>query len=358
MADYRRWVLDHFSGTLCVDELHLGRFTLLLATDPLHDLPVAFALVDRNDQDHMRRFLKNLKTWGFRARGRGHRRLEPLPGAAGRAVARSPPSALRLPRAEGRQQAGPGRGAPAAPGDGPAGQPGPQAEAGRPPRPSAERRGLTNKEKAAFVFKHRCLIVKRRDKMTDQERADLATMLSYLPELKILRDFVDRLGMLFEEGQSEAPAWSRHAALVSNQPFLAVPELAKAIGALRSGEVRQDDRLPEEPGVPSGADEQPCGAGQPQAAVRGEGPVQVAETSDDGAVPGAASGSVLAARAGDSQSFAQRTRCGGGKIEPHPSCPQGIPEQREAIKSVGFKREVSKRPWSYRNPRELQGPWG
>ena len=65
MADHRRWVLDRFSGTLCIDELHLGRTTLLLATDPLQDLPVAFALVASNDQDHMRRFLKNLKTWGL-----------------------------------------------------------------------------------------------------------------------------------------------------------------------------------------------------------------------------------------------------------------------------------------------------
>src|SRR3984893_8930070 len=65
MAAHRRTVLKHFSGTLCVDELHLGRFTLLLATDPISDLPVAFARVDANDQDHMRRFLKNLKNWGF-----------------------------------------------------------------------------------------------------------------------------------------------------------------------------------------------------------------------------------------------------------------------------------------------------
>ena len=35
MAAHRRKVLEHFSGTLCVDELHLGRFTLLLATDPI-----------------------------------------------------------------------------------------------------------------------------------------------------------------------------------------------------------------------------------------------------------------------------------------------------------------------------------
>src|SRR3954451_7925434 len=65
MAEHRRKVLAHFSGTLCIDELHLGRFTLLLATDPLSDLPVAFALVDKDDQDHMRRFLQNLVTWGL-----------------------------------------------------------------------------------------------------------------------------------------------------------------------------------------------------------------------------------------------------------------------------------------------------
>jgi transposase-like protein len=68
MAKYRRMVLGCFSGTLCVDELRLGRHTLLLATDPLRDMPVAFALVDKNDQDHMRRFLKNLTTWGLSPR--------------------------------------------------------------------------------------------------------------------------------------------------------------------------------------------------------------------------------------------------------------------------------------------------
>src|SRR5260370_10093153 len=65
MAAHRRKVLEHFSGTLCVDELHLGRFTLLLATDPLSDLPVAFALVAANDQVHMRRFLKNPRPWAL-----------------------------------------------------------------------------------------------------------------------------------------------------------------------------------------------------------------------------------------------------------------------------------------------------
>jgi hypothetical protein len=37
LAEHRRRVLAPFSGTLCVEELHLGRSTLLLATDPLAD---------------------------------------------------------------------------------------------------------------------------------------------------------------------------------------------------------------------------------------------------------------------------------------------------------------------------------
>jgi hypothetical protein len=55
LAQHRQLVPQRFSGTLCVDELHLGRYTLVLATDPLADLPVGFALVGANDQDHMRR---------------------------------------------------------------------------------------------------------------------------------------------------------------------------------------------------------------------------------------------------------------------------------------------------------------
>jgi hypothetical protein len=64
-AAYRQWTLAHFSGTLCIDEIHLGQQTLLLATDPLADFPVAFALVSANDQDHMGRFLRHLQEHGF-----------------------------------------------------------------------------------------------------------------------------------------------------------------------------------------------------------------------------------------------------------------------------------------------------
>jgi hypothetical protein len=62
---YRQWTLAHFSGTAFVDEIHLGHRALLLATDPVGDFPVAFALVGANDQEHIRLFLGNLRAWGL-----------------------------------------------------------------------------------------------------------------------------------------------------------------------------------------------------------------------------------------------------------------------------------------------------
>ena len=65
LPEHRRRTLERFSGTLCVDELHLGKHVLLLATDPLADEIVGFALVGANDQAHLRRFLLMLKGHGF-----------------------------------------------------------------------------------------------------------------------------------------------------------------------------------------------------------------------------------------------------------------------------------------------------
>jgi hypothetical protein len=56
ISEHRREALKHVSGTLCADDLHLGRFTMLLATDPVSHMPVANAIVATNDQHHMQRF--------------------------------------------------------------------------------------------------------------------------------------------------------------------------------------------------------------------------------------------------------------------------------------------------------------
>jgi transposase-like protein len=99
-------------------------------------------------------------------------------------------------------------------------------------RAAAARRGPTLKEKSAFVFKHRHLIVKRREELTEPEREALWRMLSYLPALVTLRYFADRVYWLFDTPKDYHQACCRRAALVRDATFRSVPELAKALEQL------------------------------------------------------------------------------------------------------------------------------
>jgi hypothetical protein len=235
MSEHRRKVLEQFSGTLCVDELHLGRFTLLLATDPLSDLPVAFALVAANDQDHMLRFLKNLKTWGLMPcvvitddsnlypavlaelwSGAEHQLcvfhiVKNINKFILDAVRRLRTAMSRRGKA-GRQKK--------------------RGRKSKKAKAAAGRRGLTVKEKAHFVFKHRHLIVKRQENLTESERGDLTRMLEYLPELRTLRRFADRIYWLFDTPNDFHQASCRRAVIVRDPAFQAEQELVKAMEQL------------------------------------------------------------------------------------------------------------------------------
>jgi transposase-like protein len=235
MAEHRRKVLKHFSGTLCVDELHLGRFTLLLATDPLADLPVAFALVESNDQDHMRRFLQNLKNGGLNPQVVVTDGSNLYPAVLAELWSDADHqlcvfhvikdinklvlnAVRRLRTAMGRR--------------GQAGRKKKRGRKGAKSKAAAARRGLTVKEKAHFVFQHRHLIVKRRENLTELERGDLTRMLEYLPELAPLRRFADRISWLFDTPKDFHQASCRRAAIVRDPAFQAVPELVKALEQL------------------------------------------------------------------------------------------------------------------------------
>jgi transposase-like protein len=235
MAEHRRKVLDQFSGTLCVDELHLGRFTLLLATDPLSNLPVAFALVATNDQDHMRRFLQNLKNWGLIPRVviTDDSNLYPA------VLAELWPDVehqlcvfhvikninkLILKGVRRMRQAMSRRGK--------AGRKQKRGRKSKKAKAAARRRGLTVKEKANFVFKHRYLIVKRRENMTDSDRDNLRRMLEYLPELSTLRRFADQIYWLFDTPKNYHQAGCRRSVILRDEEFRAVPELVKAMEQL------------------------------------------------------------------------------------------------------------------------------
>ncbi len=235
MTTHRREIWEHFSGTLCVDELHLGRFTLLLATDPLNDLPVAFALVAANDQGHMRRFLKNLRTWGLTPRVVVTDGSNLYPGVREELWPAADyqlgivhvvkdinklilDAVRRLRTAMGRRVK--------------AGRKTKRGRKGAKSKAAAARRGLTVKEKSHFVFKHRYLIVKRRKNLTESERDDLKRMLEYLPELATPRRFADRLYWLFDTPKDYHQARCRRSAVVRDPALRAVPELVKALEQL------------------------------------------------------------------------------------------------------------------------------
>lgn len=232
-AAYRHWTLAHFSGTLCIDEIHLGEHTLLLATDPLADFPVAFALVSANDQAHMGRFLRQLAGHGFAPQAVVTDGSSLYPALltviwplaehqlcvfhVEKDLNQLVLDAVRRIRREMARRGRRGR----------------QRRRGRPKQGSkARRQRQTLKEQAKVVYQRRFLIVKRRDRLTAKEQQDLAQVLQLAPGLRELRAFVDALHQLFERAQTEATAWRRHAALLSNAAYAAVPELAQALAML------------------------------------------------------------------------------------------------------------------------------
>jgi transposase-like protein len=235
MAEHRQQVLERFSGVLCVDELHLGKFTLLLATDPVGDFPVAFALVSANDKDHMERFLRNLKRNGLKPKVVVTDGSTLYPALLAQLWPKAEHQlcvfhvmqdlnklildALRRLRTRLGRQGCKGR----------------RRKRGRPTKAEKRRRakqGQSLKEKSKFVFKHRHLIVKRRENMSEQEKKNLKTMLEYLQALRTLRKFADKLYRLFEPEQSEYQAWCRWQGLQGSAEFKAIPELAKALESL------------------------------------------------------------------------------------------------------------------------------
>jgi Transposase len=242
MAVHRQLVLERFSGTLCVDELHLGRFTLLLATDPISDLPVAFALVSRNDQDHMRRFLKNLATWGMKPTVvvTDGSSLYPAVLANLWPTARHQLCVFhvlkdinklilngvrRLARAMARR-----------------GQSGRKRKRGRPSKAQQAARaaaGPTNKEKAAFVMKHRFLIVKKYDDLTAKQWEDLTRMFEYLPQMRTMWNFAGEVNEVFGHKARVQTLYRRRAVLLGKKEYKEVTELQEAMEMLEKGKFRK-----------------------------------------------------------------------------------------------------------------------
>jgi hypothetical protein len=232
-ASQRRLALKQFSGYLCIDELHLGDYTLLLATDPIADRIVGYRLVKINDQAHMRCFVRTLQYWGFEPKlvVTDGSNLYPAvlaevwPAAKHQLcvfhvlqdITNKVLDALRRLRRQQARRGNSGRRRRSRGGQG-----------GRRPR----RRGPTVKEKAKFVYKHRFLIVKSFEKLTKQESDNLGKMFQYLPELRTLWYFCCEVYQVFSTEQVIRLARRRRTLLLKKASYQEVPELVKAMSLL------------------------------------------------------------------------------------------------------------------------------
>lgn len=233
MPAYRQWTFDNFSGALCVDELHLGHRTLLLATDPLGDFPVAFAVVSANDKEHMRRFLLNLRNHGFApdvvitdgSNLYPNVLAEIWPGARhqlcvfhvlkdinGRVLDALNELRRALARADKRKRR--------------------RGRLSQAQKRARIRHGKSKKEQSHFIWKNRHLLVTRPENLDGKDRHRLSRMFGYLPALRTLRRFVLQVYRLFDPKLNPHQAWCRRAALVKMPAYLANTHLAEALAML------------------------------------------------------------------------------------------------------------------------------
>lgn len=228
---FRKRMLAEFSGVLCIDEIHLGRRVLLLASDPIADNPVACALVSRNDAAHMLRFMQNLSNHGFSPQTVVSDRSPLYPQAIGAVwpdadhqlcvfhviaeVNKLVLDAARQVRRELKpKQIKKGR--------------------GRPNRRQKARARILKAQKAQaeLLFRHRHVLVRKRSKMSSKQLKLLDELTSLSPVLQTLRDFTDDLHKLFSLRRSNDQAWRIWRRMRRSAKYLAVPSLAKALEVL------------------------------------------------------------------------------------------------------------------------------
>ena len=230
-AEFRAKVLSEFSGTLCVDEIHLGHRVVLLASDPVADNPIACALVSSNDAAHMLRFLRNLKNHGFSPKTVITDRSPLYPAT----IAEIWPEAKHqlcvfhvmsevndhvldavreVRRALKPKRIKKGRG-----------------------RPNKRNRARVKKlkeqrEQAERLFRRRHLIVTKQSNIKTEDRATLDELLSLSPSLSTLRKFVDDMHDLFAIRRSKKQAWKIWRRMRGNKTYLNNEHLRKALEVL------------------------------------------------------------------------------------------------------------------------------
>jgi len=231
------FVCENFSGLLCIDEVHDGKWTILFATDPLNDFTVFFKLVDQNDQPQMNQFLQDLKDRGLKAEvvitdgsplyknslQNYWREVEHQLCIFHviKEVNKLILDGVRAIKNRIKRQGNKGR----------------KKRRGRPTKSAQKQRQTqqkkTKKEEATFIFEHHYLIVRKAEDLTDEDQHNLDLMFEIAPELKLFRQFNHQFYRLFEKGISKQTARYRRTQMVNNTDYLNNPFLAKALKKLK-----------------------------------------------------------------------------------------------------------------------------
>jgi hypothetical protein len=227
--EYRQWVVENFSGVMCIDELHDSGRVLLYATDPLNDFTIHFALNGSNDQDHMDAFLNEIKAMGIEAEviitdG------SPLYKDALQEVWRDVEhqlcifhvikdvnrlvlDALRSIKNGIKRQGNKGR----------------KKRRGRKKKNQAKVKKVSRKDEASFLWEHQYLIVRKEDSLSEKDNENLEKMIRISPEIAVLRKFVRDFYRLFEKGIDKSLARARRTRMEHNKKYQNNPFLAKAL---------------------------------------------------------------------------------------------------------------------------------
>lgn len=230
-AEFRAKVLSEFSGTLCVDEIHLGHLVELLASDPLADNPIACALVSCNDAAHMLRFLRNLKNHGFSPKTVITDRSPLYPAMIAEiwpvakhqlcvfhVMSEINEHVLNAVR-EVRRALKPKR---------------IKKGKGRPEKRNHARvqKLKAQREQAERLLRRRHLIMTKQSKIKTEDRTILDELLSLSPTLGTLRKFVDDMHDLFAIRRSKKYSWKIWRRMRSNNSYLSNEHLKKALDVL------------------------------------------------------------------------------------------------------------------------------
>ncbi len=226
---YQKRVVAHFSGLLCLDEVYDDEWAILVATDPLQNRPIAYQLGKTATAEDMEVFCRQLKQMGVDPAlvltDESVIYPEPLRRVWEKArhalcrfhvtrhVTEPALAAVREVHAAMPEPAKRGR--------------------GRPHKGEDRSEDEAKREARTKVWKARYLVVKRREKMPDDESKRLAEILLLAPGLRQPRQFMDDWYALFEGMPHPATLRQRRDAFVAkwqDSPFAKMGKLAKKLG--------------------------------------------------------------------------------------------------------------------------------